>query len=143
MIVQAEHTVCLFDRFCLVIPASLKYHQDELPGNRVLLISNEQESFTVFFEEGMQMTDMLPLNNTEPSCQYCKNGKYIHQRNVADPMGRCAFFHIELDDEKGRTAYLPGRMTAKSHYPWAEGIEPVLLELMEGLSLLSDGPKEE
>ena len=143
MTVQAEHTVRLFDRFCLVIPANLKYRQDGLPGKRVLLISNEQESFTVSFEEGMQMMDMLPLNNMEPSCQCCKNGKYIHQRSIAIQMGRCVFFHMELEDDMGRTVYLPGQMTAEPHYPWAEGIEPVLLELMEGLSLLSDSLKEE
>ena len=67
MTLQAEHTVRLFDRFCIVIPANLKYHQDGLPGKRVLLIANEQESFTASFEEGMQMMDMLPMNNSGPS----------------------------------------------------------------------------
>ena len=143
MNLQSEHTVCLFDRFRLVIPANLKYHLDGLPGKRALFISNEQESFIVSFEEGMQMMDMLPLNNMEPSCQCCKNGKYIHQRSITNEVGSCAFFHIELEDDTGRTVYLPGQMTAEPHYLWAEDIEPVLLELMEGLSLLSDGLKEE
>ena len=139
---QKNKTVRLFDTYSLTIPSKLKYHADGLPGKRVLFLTDSAETFIISFEEGMKMMDMMPDHPEESpkvSFQCCKDGKYIHQRRT-DPkyrqgIGSFAFFHIELDDDNGGTRYLPGQMTAKAGYQWAEGVEPVLLDLLDGIAV--------
>ena len=138
MTLQKNKTVHLFDKFSLVIPPKLQHHADGLSGNRVLFIADRLETFSISFEEGMQMLDMRPESQTsEPtvSAQCCENGKYIHQRRTTGREANFAFFHIELEDDDGSTLYLPGQMTAKAGYQWSEGVEPVLMKLLEGINL--------
>lgn len=137
-----QKTVCLFDKYSLVIPPGLKWWVDGPPGKRVLFLTDSAESFSISFEEGMKMMDMMPDHPEESpkvSFQCCKDGKYIHQRRT-DPkyrqgIGSFAFFHIELDDGNGSTLHLPGQMTAKAGYQWSDGVEPTLIELMNGMTV--------
>ena len=106
--------VNLFDQYRLLIPPNLKSYQDGEPGQRVLFISDRKETFSVSFEEGSQMRDMLPPDQQEEkasvSFQYCKDDKYIHLRRSGEKNDKFAFFHIELEDDDGSTLYLPGQM---------------------------------
>lgn len=142
MALQPNREISLFDKYRLSIPQKLKWLKDGLPGKRVLFITDRKETFVVSFDEGMELMDMNP----EPaggvpmvSFRYSENGKYIHlrraDRTACPESGNYAFFHIELEDGDGNTLYLPGQMTANSGYEWAEGVEPVLIKLLEGIAV--------
>lgn len=136
MTLQPKVTVRLFDQYSLVIPRSLKYYEDGPVGKRVMFITDRKETFTVSFEEGMQLMDMCP--DTENSLsgvsfQERRDDKYIHIRR--GDSGAYIFFHMELKNEDGDTQYLPGQMMVTPDYKWAHGIEPVLMELLEGLQV--------
>ena len=97
----------------------------------------------ISFEENMECMDL-----TRASCncvikriesEHQSNGRYIHQLRT-DPQkrpgaGNYAFFHIELEDDDGSTLYLPGQMTAKAEYQWSDGVEPVLLDILNGVAV--------
>lgn len=130
--------VNLFDQYRLLIPPKLKSHQDGPPGQRVLFITDKKESFTVSFEEGMQMRDMLSVSKESANAvshQCCTDGKYIHQRRSNSSTERCAFFHIELEDDDGKTLYLSGQIVVTDKYQWSDGVEPVLMKLLEGIAV--------
>lgn len=135
---QPNKSVSLFERFRLVIPPKLKCHADGHPGHRVLFIMDHRETFMVSFEEGMPMRDMLAnskANTPTVSYQCCRDGKYIHQRRGDSPTERLAFFHIELEDDDGKTLYLPGQIVVSADYSWSDGVEPVLLDLVDGIEV--------
>ena len=138
MLLKQKEVVNLFDRFSLVIPPKLKYHTDGLPGHRVLFITDAKETFNVSFEEGMQ-TQARPTdskaNAKTVSYQCCKDGKYIHQQRSNSTAERCAFFHIELEDNDGKTLYLSGQIVVTDKYQWSDGVEPVLMKLLEGIAV--------
>ena len=139
MLLKQKEVVRLFDRFSLVVPPKLKWHQDGIPGQRVLFVSDRKEIFVVSFEEGMQMRDMLPPDQQETkssvSFQYCKDDKYIHLRRSGEKNDKFAFFHIELEDEDGSTLYLPGQMVVYCEHKWSDEVEPVLIDIMNGFSV--------
>ena len=139
MILKQKEEVSLFDKFNLVVPPKLKWHQDGILGQRILFISDRKETFSVSFEEGMQIRDMLPPDQQEAkasvSFQYCKDDKYIHLRRSGEKNDKFAFFHIELEDEDGSTLYLPGQMVVFCDYKWSDEVEPVLIDIMNGFSV--------
>ena len=139
MILKQKEEVSLFDKFNLVVPPKLKWHQDGILGQRILFISDRKETFSVSFEEGMQIRDMLPPDQQEAkasvSFQYCKDDKYIHLRRSGEKDDKVAFFHIELEDEDGSTLYLPGQMVVFCDYKWSDEVEPVLIDIMNGFSV--------
>ena len=138
MLLKQKEVVNLFDRFSLVIPPKLKYHTDGLPGHRVLFITDAKETFNVSFEEGMQTQDSSTdskANAKTVSYQCCKDGKYIHQQRSNSTAERCAFFHIELEDNDGKTLYLSGQIVVTDKYQWSDGVEPVLMKLLEGIAV--------
>lgn len=132
-------TVSLFDHFRLSVPAELTCLLDGQAGRRVAFISDPDETFTVSFEEGMEPMDLLPEREGGASVCYqcCKNGKYIHQRRQSEGKSVCIFFHIELKDGSGNVFCLPGQMVVHTDYTWANGVEPLLMELLEAVSLRS------
>ena len=138
MTLQLNREIRLFDSFSLVIPPKLRYHTDGLPGHRVLFITDAKENFVVSCEEGMQMCDMLDARKETANAvihQGCKDGKYIHQRRSNSAIERCAFFHIELEDDDGKTLYLSGQIVVTEKYQWSDGVEPVLMKLLEGIAV--------
>lgn len=139
MTIQLRNTVSLFDKYSLVIPQGLKYHTDSSPGQRVLFITDKKESFTVSFEEDMKLMDMLPETGGEQTVRYqcCQDGKYIHLRRRSEKPIPCAFFHIELEDSGGKAYSLPGQLVVCKDYTWSDGIEPVLMELLDGIRLIN------
>ena len=140
---QPNREISLFDKYRLKIPQKLKWLEDGLSGKRVLFITDWKETFVVSFEEGGELMDMKPESAGEMpaiSFQCCKDGKYIHQRRTDSQyctnFGSYAFFHIELEDDDGKTLYLPGQITANPGYKWTDGVEPVLIKLLEGISVI-------
>ena len=138
MALHEEKVIRLFDRYILTIPAQMNCHEDGISGRRVLFLSDAQESFNVSFEEDMELMNMLPgLWENVPSVtyEYRKGNTYIHQRRKNSGRAVCAFFHIELRDPDGRILFLPGQMVVDSSYKWSDGIEPVLMGLMDGITV--------
>lgn len=139
---EPKKTVCLFDKYSLVIPPELKWWPDGLPGKRVLFITDPQEIFTISFEEGMRLMDTVPDHpDVTPtlSFQCSKDGKRIHQIR-SDPqkrkgIGNYAFFHMKIPDENGEIYILPGQMTAKVDYQWSDEVEPILKALLMGIAV--------
>ena len=135
---QSSKTINLFDRYRLILPPGLKHHQDGLPGKRVLFITDCDESFDISFEEDLECMDMIPDTGSDRSAvphQCSKIGKYIHLKRNNGNRVVCAFFHMELADNKGRLLHLPGQMVVYVDYTWADGIEPVLMELLDGIEI--------
>lgn len=132
-------TLQLFDKYSLAIPPKLKWQLDGIPGRRVLFIADPKKMFNVSFEEGMRMMDMLEVpDKTVPTVSYqcCKDGKYIHLRRSSSGRIANAFFHIELEDDAGTTMYLPGQIVVTPDYQWSDGIEPVLMQLLESIDVI-------
>lgn len=127
----------IFDKYRMVVPEGLKWHSSDNPGPRSVFITDQAESFTITFEEGMQMMDMLPKENAVPvvNHQCFENGKYIHLRRGSTGSITCAFFHIELEDDDSVIWYLPGQIVVPPEYQWTDGIEPVLMMLLKGISV--------
>ncbi|MBP3413543.1 MAG: hypothetical protein J6K89_09820 [Oscillospiraceae bacterium] len=136
------HRISIFDICELVIPQGLIYHSDGQPGQRVCFLSDDKESFVISFEEGMEPIDLRwtvqlaesPLY----SAQICKDGKYIHMCRYSNSKGTVAFFHMELMDGDSRKLCLPGQMISGADYRWSDGVEPILMELMDRLTILSN-----
>ena len=82
--------------------------------------------------------DMLPETDGEQTVRFqcCQDEKYIHVRRRSEEPIPCAFFHIELEDDDGKAYSLPGQMVVFNDYRWTDGIEPVLMKLLEGISLI-------
>lgn len=140
---QKPARISVFDRYSLVIPPELKRRMDGPPGKRVVFIMDAEENFLISFEENMECMDL-----TGASCdcvikriesEHQSNDRYIHQLRT-DPQkrpgaGNYAFFHMKIPDEDGTIHILPGQMTAEDDYQWSDGVEPVLIELMNGIAV--------
>ena len=135
---QSSKTINLFDRYRLILPPGLKYHQDGPLGKRVLFITDCDESFIISFEEDMECIDLTAggLGREQTTCleNRCGN-RYIHQRRIDRCRTSFAFFYIELKDSKGKAVCLPGQMTANQNYMWSEEVEPILIKLLDSISL--------
>lgn len=138
MTLRRKSVVSIFDKYSLVIPPNMKCHQDGLPEQRVYFISDKKERVVISFDEGGQMTDIPPdaaMRAFDVSYQYCKDGKYIRQTRNAEGNITYSFFQIVLEDENGKRHCLSGQIVVEKGYVWLDGVEPVLMELMEGLSV--------
>ena len=138
MKLQQKQTLNVFDQYMLVIPSHLKWDEDGPPGKRILFISDKLDSFFVTFEEGMEMMDMRQERmGGEPmvTFQCWENGKYIHQKRTVRDGTNVAFFHIEVKDDDGSTMYLPGQMIAEAGYKMSDGVEPILLDILNGITV--------
>lgn len=144
MTLWRKSVVSIFDKYDLVIPSNMKWHQDGLHGHRVCFISDKEERVVISFDEGVQESDVASYMATRVSavsCQYCKNGKCIRQTRNAKGNTSYSFFLIALEDEEGKRHCLAGQIVVEKGYQWSDGVEPVLMELMEGISVrrMEDG----
>ena len=138
MTLRRKSVVSVFDKYSLVIPPSMKWYQDGLPGQRVYFISDKKERVVISFDEGGQMTDIPPdaaMCAPAVSCQCCKDDKYIRQTRNAEGNTTYSFFQIILEDENGKRHCLSGQIVVEKGYVWSDGVEPVLMELLEGISV--------
>ena len=132
-----------FDGFLFARDPSLFYFADGKPGMRCLFISDENTKCPISFEEGMGCKDeALPSESSILKflpAEYRSGERYIHQIR-SDPetrpgIGNYAFFHMEIPDETGELHILSGQMNAPYGHEWSDGVEPILLELLEGISV--------
>jgi len=129
---QSNRTINLFNKFNLVIPETLTYHIDGFPERRSAFIIDNDDSFVITFEEGMKCLDMS--NDKSLVCfNHRIDERYVHQQRFGK--NNIAFFHIELDNSDGEKIYLPGQMVTETNYKWSDGLEPILIELLKGISL--------
>lgn len=42
---------------------------------------------------------------------------------------------MELEDDDGKTLYLSGQIVVTEKYQWSDGVEPVLMKLLEGIAV--------
>jgi len=116
----------------------LNYWLDGNIGQRSLFISAEDESFIISFEEGMRCID-LAENASGRRFEYRWGERYLHQVRSERPgrntTGSWSFFHMEITDHAGNIHWLPGQMVAWAGYPWTEGVEPLLVEILNSISV--------
>ena len=120
----------------------LHYWMDGKPGKRTLFIEDEEETVVISFEEGMRCLDMV--NRDEDHCfEYRRGLRYLHQARVVNPdranASCCSFFHMEITDHAGAIHYLPGQMLVRAGRPWADGVEPVLIEILNSITIVDIG----
>ena len=84
----------------------------------------------------MDMTPDTAKGVPTVSYQCCRDGKYIHQRRGAAEDTVCSYFHMELEDDDGKQHCLAGQLLVKKGYPWTDGVEPVLMDLMDGIQFI-------
>ena len=88
----------------------------------------------ISFEEGMRCLDLLEIDKC--SCaEYRQGQSYLHLKRT--PRG-CAYFHMEIPDETGEIWYLPGQMIVRESYVWAKGVEPILVQILNGITLVKN-----
>jgi hypothetical protein len=127
-----ENKTAPFDSLRFAIVPRLNYWMDGKPGKRTLFIENEEETMLISFEEGMRCLDLLDIDKC--SCMECRQGqRYLHLKRT--PRG-CVYFHMELPDETGEIRNLPGQMIVREHHVRAEEIEPILVELLNSITLV-------
>jgi len=89
-------------------------------------------------EEDMRLMDLLPdAGGSIPSVhyQYRTGDRYIHLKRNSKGRIVFAFFHIEIQNSDGIIHTLAGQIVTNPGYEWTDGIEPVLLELLGGLTV--------
>ena len=98
-----------------------------------------ENGFLISFEENMACMDLTGASRDSVSkrieSEHQSKDRYIHQLRT-DPatrpgIGNYAFFHMEMPDETGELHILP------CGYAWSDGVEPVLIDLMNGLTVCS------
>ncbi len=122
-------------RFSLI--PRLNYWMDGSPGHRTLFLTDEEEIITVSLEEGMRCLDLLDTQR-EHCCEFRQGSRYLHQaRSEVSRSGtrNCMFFHMEIADSKGNIHCLPGQIIVSREYPWADGVEPILIEILNSITI--------
>lgn len=92
---QKKNCIRFFDQYRLVVSAGLNCNEDGLPGQRMLFIHDEPDTFTVSFEEDMRPMDLLPdAGSSIPFVryQYRTGDRYIHLRRSSSGRIVFAFF---------------------------------------------------
>ena len=131
-----------FDGLRFSFVPRLYYWMDGKPGKRTLFIEDEEETVVISFEEGMRCLDLV--NREENLCfEYRCGLRYLHQARVVSPdrtnASCCSFFHMEITDHAGAVHCLPGQMLVRAGRPWADGVEPVLIEILNSITIVDTG----
>lgn len=143
MLIEQDGKVGLFDEFNLCYPAELEVHKDGTSPTQVLFLAANDGSFCISFEEGMTCMDLRESSDFPTSArihsEHRSGGKYIHQLRT-DPnsrpgIGNFAFFHMEIPDETGKVHTLSGQMVSSADHRWSEGVEPILLDILDGIAV--------
>jgi len=132
-------TLQLFDTLRFSILPRLNYWMDGKPGKRTLFIADEEESVVISFEEGSRCLD-LANTDVDHCYEYRCGSRYLHQARAANKERAnargCIFFHMEITDHAGATHCLPGQMLAPPGYPWAEGVESILIQILNSITIV-------
>jgi len=114
----------------------LTYWMDGKPGKRTLFLADDEENIVISFEEGARCLDLS--GTEEHRCFECRQGlRYLHQAKAAVPQRagarRCSFFHMEITDRRGVTHSLPGQMIVRADYPQTDGVDPILIDILNSI----------
>lgn len=142
---QLNNAVSLYDKFSLVIPPDLKHYTDGPIGRRVIFIMDEKEDMVVSFEEDMKCLDMLDCIRKDSRAivsEYRTEDGYLHQvKNLFKDdkkLRDIVYFHMEVPDENGDTRICPGQVMIHPVLRQLDGAEPVLIELLKGLTVRTE-----
>ena len=140
---QPNEPVCddksyLFDSVCFSLLPRLCYWMDGPRGKRTMFIEDENKTITISIEEEGRCLDLS--SNTHEHCfEYQQGSRYLHQvRHTAAAhraLGSFAFFHMAITDQTGNVYRLPGQMLVNSEYKWAEDVEPLLVNLLNSITI--------
>jgi len=138
----------LFNGFYIPFLPKLNYFKDGEGISTVLFIVEPEEQFVISMEEGMKCIDLTVQNRGRQRyihAEHEQENKYLHQcrmdsrktirKKQRDDFCRMAFFHIRVQDQDGNTRLCPGQISVAPGYEWNDGVEPVLLALMEGITV--------
>lgn len=134
--------LCVFNGFQFPLLQDVTYFSDGLPGCKVMFLTGRDEIFTISFEEDMECMDLKLSDEkryTSNHCEYQQNNKYLHQlklvSNEDNKMHNFVYFRMEVTDEDGTVYTCPGQMFMGPAFKQSSGVEPILLELIDGLSI--------
>lgn len=132
---QVGLTINLFDHYTLRSFHKWNYHQDGIPGTRVMFVTNEKDDTLITFDEGMDLEKIFRTpQETDAVCYHAaKHDKQIHMVRCKE--AHYGFFCIEFSDSMAETRHLPGQIVTSPAYKWSEGMEPVLIELLDSIYL--------
>ena len=127
----------MFNGFIFPLLPQLYYRTDGRAGERVLFINDEEETFTISFEQGVPCLDLPRTSSAERPkiySEYREDGRYLHQCKVLAKEGTdhrdIVCFHMELTDAEGTVHICPGQLCLERKYRKDEGVEPILLQLL-------------
>ncbi len=135
----------MFDKFSLVIPPKLQHYTDGPIGRRVIFITDEKEEMVISFEEDMKCLDMQDCNRKDSAAvetEHRIGNKYLHQvKSLPKDVRKrqdIVYFHMEIPGENGEVRICPGQMLIHPALRQTDGVEPVLIELLKGLSVRAE-----
>lgn len=135
-----SHEMCVFNGFQLPLFPEMEYLLDGENGMKVLFISDEQCSIN--FEQGMNCIDLscnMETHRRTSYSEYRKDDRYLHQCKVFAQDGTVfkdiVYFHMELTDTDGTVHICPGQMFVSPALRQSDGVEPLLLQLLNGTSV--------
>lgn len=142
--IKATDEWLTFNGFCFPVFPGIRYFMDGRPGNgRTLFIEDDNETFEISFEIGMQCLDLLKVcfeNQETKTSEYEKDGKYLHQcktKSKLDENEEIIYFHFEIPDSKGEKRNCPGQMFTSGKYKSTDEPEPVLIEILNSIFIVN------
>jgi len=122
----------IFDFIPMLPLSGLQYWADGDVGHRVLFITDVRETYTVTFEEGMACMDQ----GSAPGCIHAEHrSKSIYLHQCRGDHDNVCFFRLEWTDNSGMAHIQPGQMVTGMDFLWSNGVEPVLLSIVNVLQL--------
>lgn len=133
--------LCIFNGFSFPLLPGMGYFMDGPPGKRVLFIADECEDILITFEQGMKHLDISFQREarTPIYSEYRMDNKYLHQRKplstdekvLKDWIG----FRMEITEDDGTVHTCPGQLSLSSKYRQMDGVEPILIKLLNGFAV--------
>lgn len=143
--IKATDEWLTFNGFCFPVFPGIRYFMDGKPGNgRTLFIEDDNETFEISFEIGMQCLDLLTTcfeEREHKDAEYSKDGKYLHQCKVKSKLrddGEIVYFHFEIPDRNGKKRNCPGQMFTSEDYLSRNGAEPILKEFLDSVFVVNE-----
>ena len=132
---QVNIAINLLDNYILKTLTKWSCHQDGNSGDRIVFISNRKGDVLITFEEGMDPKEIF-RTPWEKDAVCFRASKLDKKIQLVHCMDTCyGFFCIEFKDIHGDAPYLPGQIVVSPAYKWTEGMEPVLMELLDSIYL--------
>lgn len=134
-------TWCIFNGFQFPLLPCMSYSVSGKPGSKTLFITDAKENVILSFEEGMKCLDIdfQSKDRTPIEAEYRAGNKYLHQRKLLSVDERklkdWIGFRMEITDDNGAVHTCPGQMSISPMCSQADGVEPILIELLYGIAV--------